>query len=140
MFMRILVYFLLPIAVDSAQIPIATYRLIGLIIPIKNNNPPVIEQIKEAAISDELNSLPFDMKLNIRTPKIIIRIAVPNMPPVPHPSPTQKIYRSIFTIKSKIPLTFETAVILYVILYQLLILKNKYINENTTKTVSAVVT
>jgi len=132
-------YFLLPIATLPAHTNTEMYMAVGVIIPIKNNSPPIIEQINEADINDELNSLPFDKKFIIKIPKIIIRIAVPRSPPVPHPSPTQKIYLSILTMKSKIPVVFETAVILYVILYQLLILKNKYINPNVTMTVKAVV-
>ena len=70
--------------------------LIGAMIPIRNINPPSIEHINDVAISDELKSRPLDIKFIIKTPKIIISIAVPKSPPEPpQPEEIQKILLSI---------------------------------------------
>ena len=80
-------YLLLPIAALMPQTTADTYIAVGIIKSIKNSITAIIVQINEAAISDELKSFPLEIKLNINTPKIIIRIVVPNKPPTPHPSP-----------------------------------------------------
>ena len=105
-------YFLLPKATEIAHTSIEMYNAIAGIIPIRNINPPNNVQMNAVLIKDELKSLPFDIKLIINTPKTISNIVVPKSPPVPHPLPTQKIYLSIFCMKSSIPVVLLTAVIL----------------------------